>query len=58
MKIVLSEVTHDIASGLEQTLTYRQEGRTRREVFCGRNSKELGIAVHERVRELRRREKP
>jgi hypothetical protein len=56
MNVKLSEVTRD-TSGLQQTVTYqRNNGRTRREVFCGRTSKELGDAVNERVQQLRRSE--
>jgi hypothetical protein len=58
LKIELNEVTHNSSSGFEQTLTYRQDGRTRHEIFCGRTSKELGEAVHERVRELRKSSQP
>jgi hypothetical protein len=53
LKIELSEVTHR-ESGWEQKLTYRKDGRIRNEIFCGRTSKELGTAIHERVRELRK----
>ena len=58
LKIELSEVTHRESSGWEQTVTYRNSGRTRREIFCGRTSKELGAAIHDRVRELRKSSKP
>jgi hypothetical protein len=55
MNVELSEVSRD-TSGWQQTVTYQHNnGRTRREVFCGRTSKELSDAVKERVRELRRK---
>jgi hypothetical protein len=33
-------------------LSYRQDGRIRREIFCGRTSEEMSDAVNRRVREL------
>jgi hypothetical protein len=53
MNVELSEASRD-TSGWQQTVTYQYNGRTRREVFVGRTSKELSDAVKERVRELRR----
>jgi hypothetical protein len=53
MTVELSEVRRD-KFGLQQSVTYEHAGRIRREIFCGRTSKELGDAVEERVQELRR----
>jgi hypothetical protein len=53
MNLELSEVSRD-SSGWQQTVTYEHDGRTRREIFVGRTPDELGNAVRERVRELRR----
>ena len=51
MNIKLSSIEKD-GTSFSQTVTYRNSGRTRREIFCGRTSKELGAAIHDRVREL------
>jgi hypothetical protein len=54
LNVELSEISRD-TSGWQQAVTYQHnDGRTRREVYCGRTPEELDAAVKERVRELRR----
>lgn len=57
MRVDLSPVSREspsTASGWQQAVTYEHNGRTRKEIFCGRTRGELDAAVAERVGDLRR----